>query len=99
MDLSTGRKIDTLSIQIADLEKQIQTEAETPLTEEEEKLYPLGKPAEKTPAMIKLESLIEQRDALKNTTEVTATKEEAVEALFDEGIMSPTQSQIIKKIR
>jgi hypothetical protein len=98
LDLSTGRKIDTLSIQIADLEKQIQTEAETPLTEEEEKLYPLGKPAEKTPAMIKLESLIEQRDALKNTTEVTATKEEAVEALFDEGIMSPTQSQIIKKL-
>lgn len=98
LDLSTGRKIDTLSIQIADLEKQIQTEAETPLTEEEEKLYSLGKPAEKTPAMIKLESLIEQRDALKNTTEVTATKEEAVEALFDEGIMSPTQSQIIKKL-
>jgi len=63
-ELQTGRKIDTLSIQIADLEKQIQTEAETPLSEEEEKLYPLGKPAEKTPAMIELESLTEQRDAL-----------------------------------
>tara|TARA_B100001063_G_scaffold178514_1_gene167463 strand:- start:2251 stop:10428 length:8178 start_codon:yes stop_codon:yes gene_type:complete len=63
-ELQAGRKIDTLSIQIADLEKQIQTEAETPLSEEEEKLYPLGKPAEKTPAMIELESLTEQRDAL-----------------------------------
>ena len=63
-ELQTGRKIDTLSIQIADLEKQIQTEAETPLSEEEEKLYPLGKAAEKTPAMIELESLTEQRDAL-----------------------------------
>ena len=97
-ELQTGREIDTLSIQIADLEKQIQTEAETPLSEEEEKLYPLGKPAEKTPAMIELESLTEQRDALINTTEVTTTREEAVEALFNEGIKSPTQSQIIKKL-
>ncbi len=63
-ELQTGREIDTLSIKIADLEKQIQTEAETPLSEEEEKLYPLGKPAEKTPAMIELESLTKQRDAL-----------------------------------
>lgn len=63
-ELQTGRKIDTLSIQIADLEKQIQTEAETPLSEQEEKLYPLGKPAEETPAMIELEALKEQRDAL-----------------------------------
>jgi hypothetical protein len=63
-ELQTGRKIDTLSIQIADLEKQIQTEAETPLSEQEEKLYPLGKPAEKTPAMIELEALTKQRDAL-----------------------------------
>ena len=63
-ELQTGRKIDTLSIQIADLEKQIQTEAETPLSEQEEKLYPLGKPAEETPAMIELEALKKQRDAL-----------------------------------
>ena len=97
-ELQTGRKIDTLSIQIADLEKQIKTEFETSLTEEEEKLYPGGKPAEKTPAMIELESLTEQRDALINTTEVTTTREEAVEALFNEGIKSPTQSQIIKKL-
>ena len=56
-ELQTGREIDTLSIQIADLEKQIQTAAEIPLSEEEEQMYPLGKPAVETPEMLELESL------------------------------------------
>jgi len=66
--LNTGREIDTLSIQIADLEKQIQTAAEIPLSEEEEQMYPLGKPAVETPEMLELESLKKKRDELIDST-------------------------------
>lgn len=67
-ELQTGREIDTLSIQIANLEKQIQTAAEIPLSEEEEQMYPLGKPAVETPEMLELESLKKKRDELIDST-------------------------------
>ncbi len=61
---NSGREYDTLSIKIANLQNQIKEQQDVPFTEEEEKKYPLGKPAMNTPEMVELDSLINQRDRL-----------------------------------
>ena len=67
-ELQTGRKIDTLSIQIADLENQIKEDIEeqkkTPMTTEEI----ITTPAVETPEMLELESLKKKRDELIDST-------------------------------
>ena len=66
--LQTGREIDTLSIQIADLENQIKEDIEeqkkTPMTTEEI----ITTPAVETPEMLELESLKKKRDELIDST-------------------------------
>lgn len=61
---NAGREYDTISRQIATLQNQVREEQEVPLTDEEEKRFPLGKPAIETPEMVKLDSLVNQRDRL-----------------------------------
>ena len=67
-NLQTGREIDTLSIQIANLEKQIEEDvkelSETPMTTDEI----ITTPAVETPEMLELESLKKKRDELIEST-------------------------------
>ena len=67
-DLQTGREIDTLSIQIANLENQIKEDieqlSETPMTTDEI----ITTPAVETPEMLELESLKKKRDELIEST-------------------------------
>ena len=61
---NSGREYDTISRQIITLENEIKEQQDVPFTEEEKKKYPLGKPAINTPEMVKLDSLVNQRDRL-----------------------------------